>query len=209
MNINITHIITVSEPLRALLTDLVAALRAAPSPAPAGAVAPAEVSAAIEPAADNGVSLNSPAAAVSPPPAPSSGAAPKGGGKAPYRTPERIDYLTIVWPRGDTAAAALAAMNAMPGPPVPDEFAVLRMVAALRLQRSPAALRAIHLAKVEAMRAAKANGKPVAADRATILRWGAEHGCRQDRLDLPAMNARRQALGQPAFVLAATRQPGN
>ena len=43
--------------------------------------------------------------------------------------------------------------------------------------------------------------KPIAATSIEILRWGAEHGCRQDTLDLDAMNAHRRKYGVPEFEL--------
>ena len=200
---NITVTIEIPEPLRALLTDLVAALRAAPPPAPAVAKAPAEVPAAPGGAAVLDVSLTSPAAA-SPPPASFPAHAAEGGGGRPtaaYRTPERIAYLTRAWPLGVSAADALAAMNKMPGAPVPNEKAVLNTVGRLGLKRAPEARRKMDLTKGAVMRAATATAEPVPATHATILHWGAEHGCRQDRLDLAAMNARRSQHGQPPFVL--------
>lgn len=225
MNITITHILTVSEPLRTLLADLATALRGASAPAPARAMAPAEGAADPGRVSANGVSfLNSPAAVETPPPAPSL-KKKGGGGRARWLTPERTDWLTREWPGGVSPADAFATLQAMPGDPVPSEGALKSMVRDLGLRRSPETIARMHAQKAALMRAARwrgtasappenpplppvpARGKPapVTADHETILRWGAEHGCHQERLDLDAMNARRRQFGLPPFEVRARR----
>lgn len=224
MSINVTVVIEIAEPLRRLLADLVGAVRVAPPAAPAGTKVPAERGAHPDGSVRMDVSLEKSPVAASPPPALSS----PGGARRAYETPERVAYLTKAWRDGVSRAEALREMNAMAGPAVPAETTVSLMVKRLDLQRSPEARRKLELAKVEAMRAARTKvaapavsqaAPPVSqaaahashvpprsyativADTATILAWGAEHGCRQQKLDLPAMNARRRQLGLAPFEL--------
>jgi hypothetical protein len=207
MQLAITLNIEIPEPLQTLLQAFLGTL-AATAPArssPEDVPAERPMVGPAAPAAHLDVSsLNSPAAA-SPPPA-LTAKSHGGGGRALYRTQERIDFLKLAWPRGDGAADVLATMNKLPGPAVADERTVLRMVAWLKLQRSPEALRRMQMAKVRAMRDAKVKGEPVPASHDAILRWGAEHGCHQDQLDLAAMNARRRELGLPPFVPSDARR---
>jgi hypothetical protein len=249
-SITITVMLDISPSLRALLEQLLARQGVMSFRVPPGVPSAAgeRRQAASEPGPAMDVdSLNSPAADQAPPPAsfsqPRAKVVAQGGGRqSRYETPERIDWLRSAWWDGITQAHALIELNRLPGPELPAEWAVGKIRARHKLQRSPEARRAAQLAKVAAMVAAQRGNaplpeppkpvaaagssmpppkqslramsaaeiaarrtsmpsKPIAATSIEILRWGAEHGCHQQKLDLDAMNAHCRKLGLPEFEL--------
>lgn len=61
-----------------------------------------------------------------------------------WRTPERIAYLQTAWPAGEERRFIIAAMNAMPGPPLPIKISLAKWANEIGLTRPASMRRVMH-----------------------------------------------------------------